>query len=108
MSPLCFLMAVIVGSTGWGVVGGCVGIEDPHVKNALSYRLPQKPLTRMSRRAPLSVDGDLRWKVSPVIGWRTGSTAMSEQTFVRREARRSLTSLWRTVGNPPVGQFRAC
>ena len=42
-----------------------------------------------------------------MIGWRAGSTATSEQTSVRREARRSLTSLWHTVGNPPVGQFRA-
>ena len=42
-----------------------------------------------------------------MIGWRAGSTATSEQTSVSREARRSLTSLWRTVGNPPVGQFRA-
>ena len=26
--PLCFLTAAIVGSTRWGVVGGCVRIED--------------------------------------------------------------------------------
>ena len=58
--PLCFLMAAIVGSTGWGVVGGCIRIEDPDVENALSDRLPQKPLTQISRRAPLSVDVDLR------------------------------------------------
>ena len=33
-----------------------------------------------------------------MIGWRAGSTATPEQTSVSREARRSLTSLWRTVG----------
>ena len=42
-----------------------------------------------------------------MIGWRAGSAATSEQTSVKREARKSLTSLWCTVGNPPVGQFRA-
>ena len=42
-----------------------------------------------------------------MIGWRAGSTATSEQTSVRREGRRSLASLWHTVGNPPVGQCRA-
>ena len=30
--PLCFLVAVIVGSTRWGVVRGCLGIENPDVK----------------------------------------------------------------------------
>ena len=58
--PLGFLMATIVGSTGWGVVGRCVGIKNPDIKNALSDLPPQKPLARMSRRAPLSVDVDLR------------------------------------------------
>ena len=30
--PLGFLMATIVGSTGWAVVGRCVGIKNPDIK----------------------------------------------------------------------------
>ena len=29
--PLGFLMATIVGSTGWRVVGRCVGIKNPDI-----------------------------------------------------------------------------
>ena len=63
---------------------GALGLKILTSRIALSDRLPQKPLARVSRRAPLSVDVDLRWNVSPEIGWRTGSTATSRQTSVRR------------------------
>ena len=106
--PLGFLMATIVGSTGWGVVRLCVGLKILISINTLSDLPPQKePLAQMSRGAPLSVDVDLHWKGSPVISWRAGSTATSKQISVRREARRSLTSLWHAVGNPLLGQSRA-
>ena len=41
--PLGFLMATIVGSTGWGVVGRCVGIKILTSKNALSDLPPPPP-----------------------------------------------------------------
>ena len=34
--PLGFLMATIVGSTAWGVVGRCVGIKNPDINITLS------------------------------------------------------------------------
>ena len=46
--------------------------------------------------------------VSPVIGCRVGSTHTSWHTSVNKFAVRSLISLWRTIGNPPLGQDKAC
>ena len=64
----------------------------------------------MLRRTPLSVKVNLRRKIFPVIGSRSGSTATSEHTFVLivgSVARKSQTSLWQSVGSLPLGQFNA-
>ena len=40
--PLGFLMATIVCSTGWGVVGGCIGIDNPDIKKCTFRPTTQK------------------------------------------------------------------
>ena len=73
-----FLMATIVGSTGWGVVGRCVGIENPDIKKCTFRPTPQKPLARMSRRAPLSVVSVERFATDAVGGQPLQGPPMSQ------------------------------
>ena len=42
---LGFLMATIVGSTGWGVVGRCIGIKNPDIKKMHFLTYPPRSLS---------------------------------------------------------------
>ena len=93
----------------WGVcwtVGGCVWVEHPYIKNA-SCDVFQKPLARMSTRAPSSVFAERAVILSPLSGWSGGSVATLLQTSVRSEAVMSWISLWRMVGKPSIWQIMA-
>ena len=56
-------------------------------------RLPQKPLVRMSSRAPSSTLADAPVRVSPLIGCKCGSVETLWQTSDGRLAVRSRISL---------------
>ena len=62
----------------------------------------------MSSLAPSDEFVEVWLRVSPVSGWRSGSVFTSWHTSVRRWAVRSLSSLWRIIGKPPLGQERTC
>ena len=78
-------------------------VKHPYIKKCTL--LSQSPALTSSgaESSLLAVASD---KCSPVSGWRTGSTHTSWHTANIRSVR-SQTSLWRMIGNPPVGQFRA-
>ena len=69
---------------------------------------PQNPFITMSGLAPsctLTVD---RAKSSCETDCNSGSVATCEHTSVNNVAVRSLISLCRIEGNPPLGQDKAC
>ena len=69
---------------------------------------PKNPFIMMSSLAPsctLTVD---REKSSCETGCNSGSVATCEHTLVNNLAVRSLISLYRIEGNPPLGQDKAC
>ena len=77
-------------------------------KKALLKELPHTPLATISRRAPSWVLVVARRNISDVIGWSEGSIATPWQVSERREAVKSLSSLWRIDGYPPFGQNNTC
>ena len=78
------------------------GLNTLPSKYAVSIIPPQKPRAQMSRRLPLSSPSLF---VTDEIG---GSMATSGHISVKMFAKRSLISLCLIVGNPPVGQIKAC
>ena len=87
---------------------GAWGLNTRTSMNVFSRLPPQKPLTAMSSLAPSEMLEERVDITSPVSSCRSGSTRTSLQTSVRRLAVKSLISLWRIEGNPPLGQERAC
>ena len=77
-------------------------------KKARSKGPPQKPFAATSSLAPSSVMAEAPESASPVMGCSVGSMDTLLQTSEMRLAVRSLTSLCRMVGNPPLGQDSAC
>ena len=80
------------------------GLKTLTSKKVRSYRLPQRPLAAMSRRAPSWVFADTPDSCSLVMGCRCGSTLTSLHTSDIRLAVRSRISLCLIDGNPPLGQ----
>ena len=84
------------------------GLNTRMSKKALSCCPPQKPLAATSNRAPSVTIAVAPLRASPVRGCRCGSMHTLWQTSDISLAVKSLTSLWRRVGNPPLGHERAC
>ena len=78
------------------------------IEHSRSKGPPQKPLAATSSLAPSSVMAEAPESASPVMGCSVGSMDTLLQTSEMRLAVRSLISLCRMVGNPPLGQDRAC
>ena len=85
-----------------------MGVEYPDVKKALSNELPRTPLATMSRWDPSWVLVIAWQNVSELIGWSEGFIATAWQVFERKEAVKSLSSLWWIDGYPPFGQDNTC
>ena len=83
------------------------GLNTLTSKNALCCCSPKNPHAFTSNRAESSLLAVACDNCSPVSSWRKGSTHTSWHTSGIQSAVRSRTSLWRMIGNPPVGQFRA-
>ena len=73
-------------------VAGCIGVEYTHIKEGILARIPET--------SSVLVEASL--KDSPDSGCKCGSMTTLGQTSVSREAVRSLISLWRIVGKPPM------
>ena len=87
---------------------GAWGLKILTSKYVFSKRPPQNPLTAMSSLAPSVLTEVAPFRTSPVSGCRSGSTRTSWQTSVRRAAITSRISLWRMMGNPPLGHESTC
>ena len=73
-------------------------------KKASLPSLHQNPLALTSKRAASSVFAAV-FSCSPVSGCSGGSVDTFGHTSVKKDATRSLTSLWRSVGYPPRRQI---
>ena len=72
------------------------------------FRSPQKPLAWMSAVPSSVVTALFVDSCSPASGCSNGSTETLWYTSVIRLTVMSLISLWRIMGNSPVGQLGAC
>ena len=92
----------------WQEERGCLFDGAWGLKTSTSKQPPQKPVAATSSLAPSSVIAEAPESASPAIGCKVGSMHTSWYTSDISFAVRSLTSLCRTMGNPPIGLERAC
>ena len=76
-------------------------------KQMYCCRSPQNPHALTSSWAESFLFAVWNDKCFPASGWRADSPQTSWHTSDIRSAVRSRISLWRIIGNPPVGLFRA-
>ena len=93
--------------SGQLLLEGAWGLKTLTSQRVLSCLPPQKPFTAMSSRAPSWVLVEFRLKVSFDKGCRSGSVLTSWHTSVSKLAVRSLISLCRRIGKPPLEQVKA-
>ena len=105
--PLLLLLIQLV-ALHWGLITIRWGmwVEYSYVKE--SPLSPQKLSAAISSRAPFSEFAVLCRKCSSFIDCSGGSIPTLWQVSVRTLAVKSLISLWRIEGKPPVGQLIAC